>query len=134
MVTHIEQPFDGYLLDFSSQYIDVFIISTADYSFGLLVLISTVCKTNKPLKKWRIAFAHETNQKFVYFSLEIILVIIKCFFIWSCRHASSFLDSSVQSEVGKNSIKIARHNVGRCSLRLGKLRNEFCRLQLGSIY
>ena len=26
MLTHIEQPFDGYLLDFSSQFIGVFII------------------------------------------------------------------------------------------------------------
>ena len=44
MLTHIEQPFDGLLVRLSCKFIVVFIISTADYSFGLLVIISTVRK------------------------------------------------------------------------------------------
>jgi len=51
MVTHIEQPFDGYLLYFSCKFIGVVIISTADYSFELLVLISAVCNTKNSSRK-----------------------------------------------------------------------------------
>ena len=50
MLTHIEPPFDGLLVRISIEFIVVFIISTADYSFGLLILISTVRKTKKSLK------------------------------------------------------------------------------------
>ena len=50
MLTHIEQPFHGLLRRFSSKCIVVFIISTADYSCRILVLISTVRKT-KILRK-----------------------------------------------------------------------------------
>ena len=47
MITHIEQPFDGLLVRLSSEFAVVFIISTADYSFGLFILISTVRKKNE---------------------------------------------------------------------------------------
>ena len=62
------------LLDFSSQFIGVFIISTADYSFELLVLISAVRKTKKSLKNWRIAVAyHETSGNYDKTTFETII-------------------------------------------------------------
>ena len=39
---------------------------------------------------------------------EIFQVLIKFFFIFNCRHVSSFRDSSVLSEVSKNFFKIER--------------------------
>jgi len=40
----------SHLQDFSSQFIGVFIISTADHGFRLMVLISAVRKTKNSLK------------------------------------------------------------------------------------
>ena len=56
-----------------SQFIVVFIISTADYNFGLLVLISTVRKIKKSLKNWRIAAAYETIGNYDISIFETII-------------------------------------------------------------
>ena len=58
MLTHIEQPFDVMKGKVASQFIVVFVISTADCSFGLLVLISTVRIIKNSLKNCRTAAAY----------------------------------------------------------------------------
>ena len=40
----------------------VLIISSSDYSFGLLVFMSTVRETENSLKNWRIAAVYETSS------------------------------------------------------------------------
>ena len=60
MSTHIEWPFDCLSPKVSSQFIVVYIIfSTADYSFGLLVLISAVRETENVIID---VFNNETNS------------------------------------------------------------------------
>ena len=62
MLAHIEWPFDYLIIQLPSQFIVAFIIfSIADYSFGILDLISTVCDVKNSLKNWRIAADYETN-------------------------------------------------------------------------
>ena len=46
----------------SSQLIVVFLFSTADYSFGLLVLINRACTKQKILRK-ALAAAYETSGR-----------------------------------------------------------------------